>query len=383
MASKPWFSVHRNQWVMKYKPVPGGDWATVALGRHSSTVNPDRVPKKPPMEVADRAREYVEIEYRALNGLGAAPQRARPLAGYIDAYLANYDAARDPASARQARRHAARFLAFCLARVPPVDTVQGVTKATCRDYLESRAREVSPATLQTEKGYLSGIWSRAVEDELMEVNPWSRVKVPGKKAEPRPTFWSGAQVAAIAAAARKPWARDLILILANTGIRISAALAMRWEWVDWSAADGQGTIRVPAEHDKAGVGYTQTMEDGAREVLERRHYGSKSGLVFPHWSREGPISYDTANDAIGRAIGRAGVPKGTPHDFRHSYGRALERAGTPLSIIQRQLGHKNVAMTERYTSASEDETSRWIGRTRLGLGVTPPAPPPGGAADAS
>lgn len=370
MASKPWFSVHRNQWLCKYKPSAAGDWVTVGLGKHPTPVSPDRPPKRPPINIIDRHREYEDLEYRALNGLAPAPPRAKSLENYLDDYVAGYATSHDAGSLVQLRRHVATLKAFCAAA--GIATMQGVTKAVCRDYLERRAGSVKPTTLQTEKGYLSPIWTRAVDDDLVAANPWKSCRVPGKKVHPEPTFWSSEEIGRIVAAAPKLWQKDLILILANTGIRISAVLAMRWDWVHWGGADGKGVIRIPPGDDKGGVGYTCTIEQGARAVLERRHVTVKSDLVFPHWKHGTPIAYDTANAAIAAAVVRAGVPPGTPHDLRHSYGRLLERIGKPMSTIQRQLGHRSATMTIRYTTASEDEASKWVGEMQIGA---PPATP--------
>ncbi len=374
MASKPYPDVRRGVWLMKYRPDPTGKWKVQPLGK-DPRLKSARPPKTPPQPVIDRAREFEEIEYRAKHGLGIGPVRAKGLAGYLASYIEAFAATHKAGSVRQLKRHAERFAAFAEGR--KVKSVQGVTRPLCRDYLESRIGEVSHDTLKTEMRYLSPIWTRAVEDGLMVQNPWSRAKVPGKSTRSDPVFWSGEEVAAIAANTSRPWQSDLVLVLANTGLRISTALALRWDWIDWST----GVITISRETARSTEGvktaYKVAMNRVSREVLSRRlAAGSGSGLVFPNpYGDHQEVPYDSAREAIARAIKKAGVKTGTPHDLRHSYARALDRAGVPASVVQSQLGHAAAATTRIYTSASAEEAAGFLEDFGVGGSPTPPADP--------
>lgn len=372
MASKPYPDKRRGIWLMKWKPDPTGKWTVENLGK-DPRLKGARPPSKPPQFVIDRHREFEEMEYRAKHGLAAGPARAKGLSGYIAGYIEAFAGSHKAGSVKQLRRHAARFEAFATGR--GVTSVQGVTRAICRDYLESRISEIAHDTLKTEMRFLSPIWSRAVDDGLMIQNPWSRQKVPGKSTRSEPVFWSGEEVAAIAAHTSKPWQSDLVLVLANTGIRISTALAMRWDWIDWPS----GVITIPRAFavEKEGVktSYRVAMNRVSRDILQRRLGASKGeALVFPNPYRGGgEVPYDSAREAIARAIRRAGVKDGTPHDLRHSYARALDRAGVPASVVQAQLGHTNATTTRIYTAASAEEAARFL--EDFGVGGEPTLPP--------
>lgn len=375
VASNPFPDKKRGVWLCKYKPDPTGEWVRVNLGKDPRLLSA-RPPKTPPQSVLDRQREFAEIEYNARHGISAAPARAKGLAGYLESYVDAFAASHKPGSVRQLRRHAARFEAF--AREKGVTTVQGVTRGLCRDYLEFRIRSVAHDTLKTEMRYLMPAWTRAVDDGLMTKNPWSRLKVPGKSTRSDPVFWTSEEIGRVAAACAKSWQSDLVLFLANTGMRISTALAMRWGWVDW----GRGVVTIPKEeaarHSGVKTAYGFALNRVSRDVLQKRyfaHKGGDDGFVFANPYRGGgEIPYDSAREAVQRAIKRAGVPHGTPHDLRHSYARALERSGAPLSVVQSQLGHSSLATTQRYTSSSADEAARWL--EDFGVGE-PPTPTPG------
>jgi integrase len=52
---------------------------------------------------------------------------------------------------------------------------------------------------------------------------------------------------------------------------------------------------------------------------------------------------------FGRACKKAGLPKATPHDLRHSYAVYLVSKGVPLTLVAQSLGN-SVAVCERYYS---------------------------------
>jgi integrase len=371
MASKPYAEKRRGRWVCKYKPDPDGPWVVVSLGK-DPRISKDHAPTKPPQSVIDRHREFCEIEYNVRHGLRPAPARAKGLAGYLEVYVDVFAATHKVGSTRHLRRHVKRFAEFASSR--GAATVQGVTRSICRDYLELRIKTIAHDTLKTEMRFLMPIWTRAVDDGLMLKNPWTRLKVPGKSTRSAPVFWTGEEVARIAAACSKSWQSDLVMVLANTGLRISTALALEWSWIDWA----EGRVNVPkvAAAREAGVktAYSLAMNDVARDILQRRHFGSRGRLVFPNPRGGGPIGYDTAGAAIKKAIRKAGVKEGSAHDLRHSYARHLVAIGKPINVVQSQLGHSTLAMTQIYTKV-EDARDVAASLEDTGFGVVKPGGP--------
>jgi integrase len=370
MASKPFYVRARNAWYIKYRPDPRRGWVKEKLCRNE-TNPPAGVTPRVPKEATEKAREFERIEFMARHGLKveADPPSRAALEEFLDAYAASHALSATPGTVSHLARGIKRFKEFALAR--GVASLGDVTGAMCREFLDGRLRYVMPSTLRTERGYLMGPWTRAVEDGLIASNPWDSARVKGKAGPWSYTYWPPEEIDRIAAECTETWQSDLVLFMANTGLRIQTALASRRSWVDVRAR----SLRIePGPRVKTA--YAMTLNGVALGLVERRRSGVPSSpLIFGREGSERPYSYTTARDAIDRAIGRAKVPRGTPHDIRHSYGRTLALAGVPVTIIQRQLGHASLKMTMRYISAEDGQAARFIEGVDLGgRGVTDDSP---------
>jgi integrase len=367
MASKPYADHRRGIWRMKHRPNPTGPWVTSTLGKDNrlKTKNP---PQKPPADIAAMASELADQEYRARHNLNPSPARPRSIDEYIDAYVLTFKDAKDEGSVKLLERYADRFRDWCERH--GVTTIQGVTKGHCRDFIEAQLKDLAPSTMKTARGYLSPIWSRAVEDGLIAVNPWFQARLPkGTKTEKIPTFWTSDEIGRIVKAARQEWHQDLILVLANTGIRVSGTLAMEWKWINWHGR----TIDIPAAHNKGGFAYTIAMADVVHDVLARRLSEATADYAFAS-PKQQPYTYEAAKSAMGRAVKKAKVPEGTLHDLRHTFGRALHLAGVPQGVISAMLGHSSLSMTELYTKTPQKEALAFMKKLDFGLGLSGPCP---------
>lgn len=61
-------------------------------------------------------------------------------------------------------------------------------------------------------------------------------------------------------------------------------------------------------------------------------------------------------DHFAKALAAAGITKPLVwHDLRHTFASRLKRTGTGETEIQRLLGHKTLAMTDRYISVEIEQ----------------------------
>jgi site-specific recombinase XerD len=84
------------------------------------------------------------------------------------------------------------------------------------------------------------------------------------------------------------------------------------------------------------------------------------GVVFP---APGGGAWDDRNwsrRVFDPAVAAAGVPRGTPHDMRHTAASWLVQAGVDLYVVQQMLGHESFRTTQRYAHLAPDAFEKVI-----------------------
>jgi len=140
--------------------------------------------------------------------------------------------------------------------------------------------------------------------------------------------------------------RTLLMTAYASGVRVSELCALRPEHI----LPERGQIRV--EQGKGGKDRYTVLSPRLLEQLrfywrEERPVG---GWLFPsQWKPGHALSVGCVQKVFWRAAELAGVPRnGGIHSLRHSFATHLLEAGVPLTVIQRLLGHNNLATTARY-----------------------------------
>lgn len=142
--------------------------------------------------------------------------------------------------------------------------------------------------------------------------------------------------------------RALLVLLWRGQLRISEALALKPKDLDAAA----GTVRVL--HGKGDKCRVVGLDPQAWAVIQRWLDKRKTlGLSGRH-----PVFCTLQGEAIKtpyirslmpRLARRAGIDKRVhAHALRHTGAFELANEGVPMHVIQQQLGHSNLATTERY-----------------------------------
>jgi integrase/recombinase XerD len=141
--------------------------------------------------------------------------------------------------------------------------------------------------------------------------------------------------------------RALITVMYGAGLRISEALALKPSNVNAAS----GTVRVL--HGKGDKARTVGLDDGSMAILarwmdKRRTLGLRNGPLFCTLDGQ-PVSDRYVRDMLKRLAAKAGIDKRVhPHGLRHTHAAELVAEGTPVNVIQQQLGHASLAVTDRY-----------------------------------
>ena len=142
--------------------------------------------------------------------------------------------------------------------------------------------------------------------------------------------------------------RALLVLLYRAGLRISEALALKPKDLDLAT----GAVRVL--HGKGDKARVVGLDPGALAVIARwvdrralLGVGNRAPLLC---TLKGATVKDAYVRKLMKRLGhRAGIEKRVhPHGLRHTHAAELAREGTPMNVIQAQLGHSSLATTDRY-----------------------------------
>jgi integrase len=158
--------------------------------------------------------------------------------------------------------------------------------------------------------------------------------------------------------------RDLILLLAFTGVRISEACGLQWHDLaqdesghpvliverQWRPKDGKRAARYkPSAKTAAGTRRIRLAAPLVRRLTKRR---AELGVVVssdPMFATSRGTPYDRHN--VGRALrpacDRVGVPRIGPHVLRHTLGSLLYERGWTDVEIAAFIGHEDPSFTRR------------------------------------
>lgn len=244
------------------------------------------------------------------------------------------------------------------------------------------ALDFGTVTIALEKRGLAGstinnqlkVMKRALKDahnwKLIDSRPWEGVKaIKPKKAPPRVvTRADGLRVAEALRKEGDAYTADVVKVLAFTGLRLSEALGIHWDDIDWD----RGTIRIwrittrtgdpknriqIQESPKTSAGNrTLPMASSVREVFERRKETVKGDLIFPDAHGKPAYSSDVTKK-ISRQMKAMGI-RGTAHGLRHGAITHLLESGVSLNQVSKLAGHESSDITAKiYLAWADDDTA--------------------------
>jgi integrase len=136
------------------------------------------------------------------------------------------------------------------------------------------------------------------------------------------------------------WAMaDLIIVLADTGLRLSEALRINPRNVD---VDNSALLIMDT---KSGEDRIVPLTGRALEILKRR----RAAPVFQ------PLNVSVVSHIWSRIRKKMGLEHDKEfvlHALRHTYGSTLANAGTDSFRLQKVMGHKSILSTQRYIKVS-------------------------------
>ena len=205
---------------------------------------------------------------------------------------------------------------------------------------------LAPQTVLHYLKFLRHLLNRAVRDELIPGNPFTKVCLP-KVAPAAVRFLSPSEERRLLRALA-PRDRLVIRLALVTGLRSGEQFSLRWEQIDWRSR----TITLP--RTKSGQPQYRLLSREAIELLtDLRSRAKGSPWVLP--SRQKTTHLLAKNFYHRRflpAIEKAKLTHLTWHHLRHTFASRLAMSGQSDQTIAALLGHASTALVKRYAHLS-------------------------------
>ena len=161
-----------------------------------------------------------------------------------------------------------------------------------------------------------------------------------------PDYFTSEEAKALVAAAPSYQVRMAMRVMLRTGLRVGECLSL-------CAADLRFSQDPPIISLRPEV--TGNKSKRGREVpIPADLVESLGDLASIHAKdRQRPL-FDVSRQWVSKSMKEAAVEAGLdparahPHALRHTYGRNAVLNGVPTPVLQRWLGHRSLAETERY-----------------------------------
>jgi len=228
---------------------------------------------------------------------------------------------------------------------------------------EGKGGRPSPATVTRYLALFGHALEIAVREwEWLPSNPIRRVSPP-KEPRGRVRYLSPEERTRLLAECQKSKNKrlyPLVLVALGTGARQGELLSLRWKDVD--LVKGAAIL-----HDtKNGTTRTISLKGPVLEVLRDRAKvrSIANDFVFvsiaPKRERTSGVYFPKKSWAL--VLKKAKVEDFRFHDLRHSFASYLAMSGETLAGLAAALGHKTLAMVQRYAHLSEEHTSNKVGK---------------------
>jgi integrase len=214
-----------------------------------------------------------------------------------------------------------------------------ITVDDCRAHTaDRRAAKISDGTIHTELGHLRMTLKWAENNGMIARAP--HVERPSKP-EPKDYYITRAEAKRLMDAAKVPHIALAIRLMLTTGARVTAALELTWDRVDFDR--GMVNLRNPFDSSRRKGRASIPMNDVLRTDLEAAKVSALSPFVI-EW---GGVPVKSIKKGLRAAAIASRLPDVTPHVLRHSAAVWLVEDGHPMSEVAQFLGHSNTRMTEK------------------------------------
>jgi integrase len=211
---------------------------------------------------------------------------------------------------------------------------------------------LDPNTVRNAVSPVRAMFATAFGDGAIRSNPTAGL-VLAKGAGQKPVkFLNRVQLDALIDEIEPKW-RLFVRFLASTGLRISEAVALRWEHVDLRAGEvvvrerrrGSDVDEPKSAYGKRDIPLAPGLARQLREWRAASPRSRDADPVFPSQAGTPLMPGNLARRVLKPAAERAGVPWVTWHVLRHTAASIMFENGLDAKEVQAVLGHHAASFT--------------------------------------
>lgn len=229
-----------------------------------------------------------------------------------------------------------------------VDITVGIIRKVLDDLSQ---KHLSPASVNRIRAMLSSLFNLAIDHELIEVNPVTRVKK-FRENNQKERYLNANETNSLLTILDQPAAYGIhnavivaiVHFLLLTGVRKREAMDMRWSDVDLSTG-----VWLLGEN-KSGKARRISLNQDALQILLQ--LPKQSLFIFANPETGKP--YNDIRKTFDKIMHAAGVHNMRIHDLRHNFASLAVNSGQSLYVVQHLLGHASPQTTQRYAHLQSD-----------------------------
>lgn len=232
-----------------------------------------------------------------------------------------------------------------------------------RDWLEAMLDKGAKATsVNTALSAVRALFRFALSRRMVEKDPAHLIEGP-KKSKPLPQFVREKEMNELLD--EKEWgttykdvrARTLLILLYETGIRVSELTGLNDEDVDFES----GQLKVTGKRNKQRiVPFGAELAEAVKTYKQVRdeQVAKQSGALFLTNKGERMTRGQVYQIVRQKLSEVTTLKKRSPHVLRHSFATAMLNNGAGLESVKKLLGHESLETTEIYTHTTFEQLKR-------------------------
>ena len=209
------------------------------------------------------------------------------------------------------------------------------------------------ASINREMACLHHIFTKAVEWEMIEQNPFDKGKsLLLSENNQRVRYLTEEEIESLLEECKpKKHLHYIVTCAINTGLRKGDILNLKWDQV-------RNGFIYPDKNTATKKRREIPINDDLAQVFKeiRKEQGLTSQYIFTYCKR----TISRIDRAFKGALTRANIENFRFHDLRHTFASHLIMRGANLKDVQELLGHKTMTMTLRYSHLSQEHKKKAV-----------------------